>query len=156
MKTQKNIKEIIIIIFLSIVLLLSLVIKCFEIPIIMNYEKFNKYISKGYRDSYEFKDKNNKEKIYLKKYYYNNNDYKDFSMNYAMVTDENIENVKLCFNDFYEKLKLYNKEKELNVNNIDSGDYVYIKRLNLNKSKKKYEIYFYDIKTDELYYICLK
>lgn len=148
MNKVKNVIKISIIVILIIMLLLSLLLQCFTISNLLNYEKLDRHIAKGYIDSYKFNDKN----LYLKKYIYSNDD-NNIIQNYGMITDENIAKIKLCINDFNEKLKSHNKENELDTKSINPGDYIYIKKLKINDNRKTYLIYLYDVESNALYYL---
>ena len=151
MNKAKTAIKISIIIILTIMLLLSLLLQCFIMSDLFNYEKFDNHIAKGYASSYKFKNKN----IYFKKYIYSN-DNNNITQNYGMITDENIDKIKLCVNDSYEKLMLHNEEKELEIESINPGDFIYIKKLKINDNKKTYLIYLYDVESNVLYYLYSK
>ena len=128
MNKAKTAIKISIIIILTIMLLLSLLLQCFIMSDLFNYEKFDNH----------------------------NNDNNNITQNYGMITDENIDKIKLCVNDSYEKLMLHNEEKELEIESINPGDFIYIKKLKINDNKKTYLIYLYDVESNVLYYLYSK
>ena len=93
------------------------------------------------------------------KYYYKVENDADFHELYSKVNYENIDEIKLYYNDFKERMKAQNRldEYDFNENDIDENDYFIIYDKNNRDYGTKYAkfyhytVYFYDTSSHILY-----
>ena len=143
-----------IILFVLLIILLIFVILFFDY-ILSDRNIINGYFkSETYGDKYGFQH-------YLEyyKYYYKPEKDTDFYTLYNKVNNENINEIKLYYNDFKERMNNQNRlnDYDFNDNSIDENDYFLLFDKNNRDFGKKYAkffyytLYFYDTNSHILY-----
>ena len=144
----------------KIILSVSLIIFLIFLILFFNYILSDKNIIKGYFKSEIYGDKYGFQH-YLEyyKYYYKEEKDTEFYELYNKINNENINEIKLYYNDFKERMNKQNRlgEYDFNVNIIDENDYFILFDKNNKDFGKKYKqfyyytLYFYDTNLHILY-----
>ena len=143
----------------NIILYVSLLLLVFAI-LFLYYLLSDRNVIKGYFKSETYGDKYGFQH-YLEyyKYYYKPKNDADFYKLYDKVNKENINEIKLYYNNFKERINKQNrlKEYDFNDNIIDENDYFILfdkNNRNFGKNYAKfyyYTLYFYDTSSHILY-----
>ena len=143
----------------NIILYVSLLLLVFAI-LFLYYLLSDRNVIKGYFKSETYGDKYGFQH-YLEyyKYYYKKEKDKDFDMQYNKVNNKDIDEIKLYYNDFKERMNEQDRleEYDFNDNIIDENDYFILfdkNNRNFGKNYAKfyyYTLYFYDTSSHILY-----
>ena len=110
---------------LKIIISISVIILIVAI-LFLNYLLSDRDVIKGYFKSEKYGDKYGFQH-YLEyyKYYYKKEKDKEFDMQYNKVKNEDIDEIKLYYNDFKERMEKQNRleEFDFDISSIDENDY---------------------------------
>ena len=149
------------IIYLFFIIIIVFLARFVLDSLLIGYFARGKYVIGGYYDSeiyvdddYMFQEYN----AYYKYHYRQKEDNKFYKL-YNKVSSENIEEIKMYYNDFKSKIDFKERIKEVDFkeDNIKEGDYFLIRDYNNMNTRVYYEkfhhynVYYYDIKTHILY-----
>ncbi len=143
-----------------ILFVLLIIILLIFIILFFNYLLSDKNIINGYFKSETHGDKYGFQH-YLEyyKYYYQTEKDTDFNTLYNKINNQNIDEIKLYYNNFKERMNVQNRleEYDFNDNIIDENDYFILYDKNNRDFGKKYAkfyyytLYFYDTSSHILY-----
>ena len=145
----------------KIIIIVSLIIILLILAILfLNYLLSDTNIIKGYFKSEVYGDKYGfQHYLEYEKYYYKADKDANFDTIYNKVNNEDIDEIKLYYNNFKERMNKQNRidEYDFNDNIIDTNDYFILFDKNNRDFGKKYEkfyyytLYFYDTSSHILY-----